>query len=59
MEHGTMDTPVEYHCRLAHSRAVDLGLLKEGEMAFEVKSWGVKKVFIIEDNINIDYIAND
>jgi radical SAM protein with 4Fe4S-binding SPASM domain len=36
MENGTLDTPVEYLCEVAHERARDMGLLKEGEMAWEV-----------------------
>lgn len=39
MEHGTFDSPVEYFCQVAHSRAQDLGLLYEGESAFEVENW--------------------
>jgi len=39
MEHGTMDTPVDYICRVAHAQARDLGLLKEGENAWEVEDW--------------------
>lgn len=39
MEHGTLDTPVEYFCGVAHAQARDLGLLKEGEKAWEVKDW--------------------
>jgi radical SAM protein with 4Fe4S-binding SPASM domain len=39
MEHGTLDAPVEYLCQVAHARALDLGLLKEGEMAWDVKDW--------------------
>jgi radical SAM protein with 4Fe4S-binding SPASM domain len=38
-EHGTLDTPVEYFCRVAHAQARDLGLLEEGESAWEVESW--------------------
>jgi radical SAM protein with 4Fe4S-binding SPASM domain len=38
-ESGTLDTPVEYYCQVAHARARDLGLLKEGEVAWEVKDW--------------------
>jgi radical SAM protein with 4Fe4S-binding SPASM domain len=38
-EHGTLDTPVEYLCQVAHARAVDLGLLTEGENAWEVEDW--------------------
>ena len=36
MEHGTLDTPVEYSCSLAHAEARFLGLLGEQERAWEV-----------------------
>jgi radical SAM protein with 4Fe4S-binding SPASM domain len=39
MEHGTLDTPVDYFCQVAHSRALDLGLLREGEWAWEIEDW--------------------
>ena len=39
MEHGTLDTPVEYHCEIAHAQAVYLGLLKNGEKAWQVQDW--------------------
>jgi hypothetical protein len=39
MEHGTLDTPVEYLCRIAHAQARFLGLLNEGENAWEVTDW--------------------
>lgn len=39
MEHGTFDTPVDYLCRVAHARALDLGLLQKGEHAWEIKDW--------------------
>jgi radical SAM protein with 4Fe4S-binding SPASM domain len=38
-EHGTLDTPVEYLCEIAHCSARDLGLLKGREMAWEVTDW--------------------
>jgi radical SAM protein with 4Fe4S-binding SPASM domain len=38
-EHGTLDTPVEYLCRVAHVQARDLGLLRERERAWEVNDW--------------------
>lgn len=38
-EHGTLDTPVEYLCEVAHVQAVDLGLLHPGEKAWEVPDW--------------------
>jgi radical SAM protein with 4Fe4S-binding SPASM domain len=39
MEHGTLDTPVKYHCEIAHAQAEFLGLLKENEKAWEIKDW--------------------
>ncbi len=42
MEHGTFYTPVDYLCRVAHAQALDLGLLKNGEMAWEVEDWREK-----------------
>jgi len=38
-ESGTLDTPVEYLCDVAHEQARDLGLLEPGESAWEVESW--------------------
>jgi radical SAM protein with 4Fe4S-binding SPASM domain len=39
MEHGTLDTPVEYLCAIAHTQARYLGLIQNGEMAWKVKEW--------------------
>ncbi len=39
MEHGTLDTPVEYFCQVAHAQARFLGLIQENEKAWEVKNW--------------------
>ena len=36
MEHGTLDTPVEYLCQIAHQEGIYLGLLQAGEKAWEV-----------------------
>jgi radical SAM protein with 4Fe4S-binding SPASM domain len=38
-EHGTLDTPVEYFCQIGHAQAQYLGLLREGEKAWEVDNW--------------------
>lgn len=38
-EHGTLDTPVDYVCRVAHAQARRLGLLREGERAWEIEAW--------------------
>lgn len=39
MEHGTLDTPVEYLCDVAHAQARYLGLIGESEKAWEVTDW--------------------
>ncbi len=39
MEHGTLDTPVAYHCEIAHTQARALGLLEEGEQAWQIEHW--------------------
>jgi radical SAM protein with 4Fe4S-binding SPASM domain len=39
MEHGTMDTPVDYYCEIAHAQAKALGLLEEGERAWQIGHW--------------------
>lgn len=38
-EHGTLDTPVEYYCEIAHTEARVLGLLGKDEKAWEVSDW--------------------
>jgi len=38
-EHGTLDTPVEFLCQIAHIHARFLGLIKENELAWEVLDW--------------------
>ena len=35
-EHGSLDTPVEYLCKVAHTQATYLGLLEEGENSWEL-----------------------
>jgi radical SAM protein with 4Fe4S-binding SPASM domain len=35
-EHGTLDTPVEYLCEVAHAQAYYLGLLTENEKAWSI-----------------------
>ncbi len=42
-EHGTLDSPVEYLCEMAHEQARYLGLLAEGERAWEVSD-GAERV---------------
>lgn len=38
-EYGTLDTPVSYLCEIAHKQARFLGLLEEGEWAWQVTDW--------------------
>jgi radical SAM protein with 4Fe4S-binding SPASM domain len=38
-EHGTLDTPVEYFCTVAHAQGRYLGWLAEDENAWEVADW--------------------
>jgi radical SAM protein with 4Fe4S-binding SPASM domain len=40
MEHGNLDTRVEYCCEVTHAQARYLGLLAEGEMTWQVQDWG-------------------
>jgi len=39
MEHGSLDTPVEYLCKIAHAQAEYLGMLKKGERAWKIRGW--------------------
>jgi radical SAM protein with 4Fe4S-binding SPASM domain len=39
LEHGVLDMPVEYCCRVAHNQAVKFGLLKETEAAWDIDDW--------------------
>jgi radical SAM protein with 4Fe4S-binding SPASM domain len=39
LEHGTLDTPVEYFCELAQVQARFLGLLRENEKPWDVPGW--------------------
>jgi len=39
MEHGSLDTPVEYLCQAVHAQARNLGLIKHGERAWEIDDW--------------------
>ncbi|HHF42566.1 MAG TPA: radical SAM protein, partial [Candidatus Aminicenantes bacterium] len=46
MESGTLDTPIDYYCQVAHAQARQLGLLSPGEKGWQVKDWSrrLKKV---------------
>lgn len=49
-EHGTLDTPVEYFCRVTHAQARYLGLLEEKERAWEVEDWRCRVEGLLEES---------
>lgn len=49
-EHGDLDTPVEYNCRIAHEQAVYIGLLVRGEKAWKVRDWK-KRLSSLQDHL--------
>ncbi len=42
IEHGNLDTPVDYCCQIAHCEARLLGLLKKNEYSWNVKNWKIR-----------------
>ncbi|MEA5114516.1 MAG: radical SAM protein [Geobacteraceae bacterium] len=48
LEHGSLDTPVEYLCLVAHAEARYLGLLGEREHAWEVEGWQARVVGFVK-----------
>jgi radical SAM protein with 4Fe4S-binding SPASM domain len=38
-ETGTLDTPIDFHCSIAHLQAQWLGLLGPGEHAWQIEDW--------------------
>jgi len=55
IEHGTLDTPVEYLCEIAHAQARYLGLLDESQMAWEVEDWRKNiRMFTWQNTAQID-----
>jgi len=50
IEHGVLDTPVEYFCDIAHAHARYLGLLKKDEKAWEVADWENKLKRLLDNN---------
>lgn len=41
-EHGTLDTPVEYLCEVAHVQACHIGLIVDGEKGWEIENWRLR-----------------
>jgi len=52
IEHGTLDTPVDYLCEIAHTQGRQLGLLEEREMAWEIKDWRQRIQKFLEEKAN-------
>ncbi|MCU0486456.1 MAG: radical SAM protein [Anaerolineales bacterium] len=52
-EHGTLDTPVEYLCQLAHAQARTLGLLAGEERGWEVVDWQARLAALEQKHISI------
>jgi radical SAM protein with 4Fe4S-binding SPASM domain len=53
-EYGTLDTPVEYLCSVAHAKARYLGLLGEHEHGWEIVNWKERVVKTTRDQTNFD-----
>ena len=51
MEHGTLDTPVDYLCDMTHVQARYLGLLQNDEKAWEIKDWR-RKIERLSSNVD-------
>jgi len=51
-EYGTLDTPVEYLCQVAHAQARFLGLLEDGENAWEVHDWKERIIKFVSETLN-------
>ena len=47
MEQGTLDTPVQYFCEIAHAQAKYLGLLNTSEKAWEITDWEKRKNLLL------------
>jgi radical SAM protein with 4Fe4S-binding SPASM domain len=48
-ECGTLDTPVEYLCEVAHAQARFLGLIREGEKGWQVQDWKARMKNFVEN----------
>lgn len=55
VEHGTLDTPVDYLCEIAHAQAEFLGLLRAGEKAWKVTDGQARiAAFVLSQNATIE-----
>jgi radical SAM protein with 4Fe4S-binding SPASM domain len=52
-EHGTLDTPVEYLCEVAHAQARYLGLIESGECAWEVRNGDERVCKLIKEDASL------
>lgn len=51
-ESGTLDTPVEYFCEVAHAHARHMGLLRNDEHGWEVRDWKERVARFVEAHGN-------
>jgi len=58
MEHGTLDTPVDYLCAVAHTRARHLGLLSKDENAWQVADWRERVTRFVDQPVLAFDVAN-
>ena len=47
-EYGTLDTPVDYFCEITHAQATSIGILGEGEKAWDVDDWPARVKWLAE-----------
>jgi radical SAM protein with 4Fe4S-binding SPASM domain len=57
-EHGTLDTPVEYHCQVAHAQARFLGLIEADEKSWEVSDWKTRIDRFVSETLSVDSIPD-
>jgi len=53
MEHGALDSPVDYYCHVAHARARFLGLINQGEKAWEIEDWKTRRDLFLENKTGV------
>jgi len=53
IEHGDLDTPVDYICAITHTQARNLGIIGSTENAWEVRDWKAR-ITTFENHINVD-----
>ncbi len=54
IETGSLDTPVEYLCAVAHAEAYDSGLIRGNEKAWDVRDWQDRAASLLQSTITGD-----